>query len=528
MLVRAWSTMNEPIVTIKQGKLRGGVQKSVFGNSFIAFHEIPFAAPPIGELRFKDPQSPAPWTGIKETAKTSGIRGTQLRKEQTVDVIGQEDCLYLNVYTNSLSERKPVMFWIHGGAYQIGSGSFVEYRPDYLVAKDVVVVSTNYRLGAFGFLNLGHKSAPGNQGLKDVIAALQWVKENIANFGGDPNNVTIFGASAGGVLAHALAVSPRAQGLFHKAIMQSGLLTCPWSLNQSKPERCFRLAKVLGNDSTDPEDVVQYLRTVDANDIVKAVDRILTQQEKADFDIPFGLNTDEMAENPVLPFPLEEMLTKEARVPVIVGYASHEFLMFANEASTKKPTEFLNFQMKRLASLMNLGPDESNKLFKAIENTYFDGKIGPEKIDQLVRFVSDVYFGIPAKLYVQDRVKRTSAPTYFYVYTYVGNQKTYTDMFADRIVKGASHTDEMAYLLYLCPLKLEDPEPPAIGTKDRATLERLTRMWTNFGKTGNPTSSLDEYVKDIWEPATEDKIKYLDISDEPALLSMKSNILNLN
>ncbi|XP_076286592.1 esterase FE4-like [Lasioglossum baleicum] len=523
--------MNEPVVTVKQGKLRGAVEKSVFGSSFIAFHEIPFAAPPIGELRFKDPQPPTPWVGIKDTAEAREVRGPQLREVSPIGVIGQEDCLYLNVYTNSLSGCKPVMFWIHGGSLLIGTGSFVDKRPDYLLAKDVVVVSANYRLGAFGFLNLGHKSAPGNQGLKDLIAALEWVKENIVNFGGDPNNVTIFGASAGGVLAHALAISPRAQGLFHKAIMQSGLLTCPWSLNQSKPERCFRLAKVLGKDSTDPEEVVQYLRTVDANDIVKAVEHILTEQERKQFVLPFALNTDDIAENPVLPFPMEEMFTREASVPVIVGYTSHEFLMFLKgipESTMAKLNELLTSQVKKLASLKNLGPDETNKLFKAVENTYFDGEIGPEKRDQLVRFLSDVQFGFPARLYVEDRVKRTSAPTYFYVYTYVGNQKTHTDVLVDRVIKGASHVDEMAYLFYLSPLKVEDPEPPAIGTKDRATLERLTRMWTNFGKTGNPTPSLDEYVKDIWEPATEDKIKYLDIGDEPALLCMKPNILNLN
>ncbi|XP_076647374.1 esterase FE4 isoform X2 [Halictus rubicundus] len=529
--VRAWSTMNEPIVTVKQGKLRGAVQKSVFGSSFIAFHEIPFAAPPIGELRFKDPQPPTPWTGIKDTAEAHGIRGPQLREVPPIDVVGQEDCLYLNVYTNSLSERKPVMFWIHGGSFLIGTGSFVDKRPDYLVAKDVVVVSTNYRLGAFGFLNLGHKAAPGNQGLKDLIAALEWVKENIANFGGDPNNVTIFGASVGGTLAHALAISPRAQGLFHKAIMQSGLLTCPWSWNQSKPERGFRLAKILGTDSTDPEEVVRYLRTIDANDIVMALEGVLTQQEKKDFALTIGLNTDDMAENPVLPFPMEEMATKEACVPVIVGYTSHEFLMFIrgiSEAITKKPNELITSQVKKLASLKDLGPEETKKLLKAVEMTYFDGEIGPEKLEQAVRFLSDVYFGISAKLYVEDRVKRTSAPTYFYIYTYVGTQKTHTDILVDRVIKGASHVDEMAYLFYLGPLKLEDPEPPALGTKDRATLERLTRMWSNFGKTGNPTPCIDEYVKVVWEPATKDKIKYLDIGDEPVLLCMESHILSSN
>lgn len=206
--------MYKPIITVKQGKLRGVTVKSSLGSSYIAFHEIPFAASPIGKLRFKDPEPVSPWMGIRDASVCQGNICIQREEQPPYNVIGTEDCLYLNVYTNSLSQSKPVMFWIHGGGFSNGTASYRFVRPDYLLTKDVVIVAANYRLGAFGFLNLGHRAAPGNQGLKDLIAALHWVKENIAKFGGDPNNVTLFGQSAGAVLTHALTLSPSARGIF--------------------------------------------------------------------------------------------------------------------------------------------------------------------------------------------------------------------------------------------------------------------------------------------------------------------------
>ncbi|XP_031826306.1 esterase FE4-like isoform X2 [Nomia melanderi] len=529
-LVRVGSTMYNPIVIVKQGKLRGAVEKSVLGTSFIAFHEIPFAAPPIGELRFKDPQPPAPWTDVKDVSKPVGKRSLQLQELNPQNVIGTEDCLYLNVYTASLDQCKPVMFWIHGGGYLSGTGSFEEKRPDYLLTKDVVVVSVNYRLGAFGFLNLGHKAAPGNQGLKDLIAALEWVKENISNFGGDPNNVTAFGASAGGVLTHALAVSPRAKGLIHKAIMQSGLLSCPWNAGQSRPERGFKLANALGTDSTDPEEVVRYLRTVDAADIVNATKNILTKEEDSIFSLPFSLNTDDVADNPVLPLPMEQMMEKDICIPVIVGYTSHEFIMFLKDNSDKTMMHFnsiLPQYVKLLAKLKKLEPEKIEMLLETVRDRYLDKEpISAQNLEKFSDFITDLYFGIPVKMYLEDRVKRTSTPSYCYVYSYVGTQKTHTDILVNRVIKGASHVDELAYLFYLKSIKVDDPEPPAIGTKDRLTIERLTSLWTNFGRTGNPTPCLDENIKVLWEPATEDQFKYLDIGEELQLLCIEPHIFN--
>ncbi|XP_076623106.1 esterase FE4-like [Colletes latitarsis] len=520
--------MDEPVVTVKQGKLQGVVLKSVLGPSYIAFRGIPYAAPPIGELRFKDPQPCIPWTGIKDTSKYVGSLCKQRLPFPPRDIIGDEDCLHLNVYTNSIHHSKPVIFWIHGGSFVTGTGNYESMRPDYMLAKDVVFVSCNYRLGAFGFLNLEHRAAPGNQGLKDLIAALEWVKENIANFGGDPNNVTINGASAGGALAHAISISPRARGLFHKVIMQSGTMLCTWSLG--KPENCFKLASLLGIDSNDPEEIVKLLRTVSAQDIVKAQSSVLTKHELRCYDLIFGINIDEVAENPVLPLPFEQLYSNAYDIPILLGHTTHEFILFLADKSQRRLNiceEYLPLYARKLGQLNKIKPEETEEFVKTIKNWYFKGRpISESNIFELLDLMSDLYFVLGIKVFIENRVKSTSSPTYYYNYSYVGNEKALTDLLIKRFVIGASHQDDVSYLLYNPHYKTENPSPPAEGTKDRVIMERLTKMWSNFAKTGNPTSCYDGFIETTWEPATEDKICYLNIDEELKMVAMKPHILS--
>lgn len=518
-------------MTVKQGKLEGAELKSALGLSYLAFRGIPFAAPPVGNLRFKDPQPPLSWTGIKDISKEQKYFAPQKNEFAPFDIIGDEDCLYLNVYANSLNQSKPVMFWIHGGAFILGNSNFCESRPDYLLAKDVVVVSTNHRLGAFGFLNLGHPVAPGNFGLKDLIAALKWVKENIANFGGDPNNVTIFGASAGGALIHSLLASPRAKGLFHKAILHSGTLYCPWATRGMKNRTAygFKLVSLLGKDTTDPVEAVEFLRTVPAKNIVEAQESILSSEDTKAFTLVYGVDHDKVAENPVLPQPIEQLLENDANVPVIISYVEHEYIMFLKDKSEKTIAEInrvLYMHVNNLKSSMKLEDGEVEKLFEMVKDQYFGGKPVTEKtLSNFSKLISLIYFGIPALTMLKDRVKRTTAPNYFCVFSYVGNEKTQTDRLVKRQISGASHVDDIAYLLYLPKCKIENPDPPAIGTKDRITLERMTRMWTNFAKTGDPTSVKDEYVNVTWKPATSKELCQLKIGDELQLLPLPQDIL---
>ncbi len=197
-----------------------------------SFKGIPFAKPPVGVLRWRWPASVDPWSGVRDAtrfAPTCPQAPTQIEALMGM-AMGEpsEDCLYLNVWTPACDDaRRPVLVWIHGGAFVFGAGSHGVYNGRALAARELVVVTINYRLGAFGFLALGPQSqgrAPGSgaEGLADQIAALDWVKRNIAAFGGDPGNVTVFGESAGAMSVATLLASPPARGLFHKAIAQSG------------------------------------------------------------------------------------------------------------------------------------------------------------------------------------------------------------------------------------------------------------------------------------------------------------------
>ena len=218
----------EPIVQTSYGELRGTRAEGLH-----IFRGVPFARPPAGARRFRPPERPAAWAGVRDATRFGPAAPQSLGLLGPVFSLGitrmDEDCLSLNVWTPGVdSRRRPVLVWIHGGAFVLGAGSQSLYDGAVLARRgDVVVVTINYRLGSLGFLRLrelsgGRLPASGNEGLLDQIAALEWVRDEIAAFGGDPGNVTIFGESAGAMSCAALLGAPRARGLFHRAILQSG------------------------------------------------------------------------------------------------------------------------------------------------------------------------------------------------------------------------------------------------------------------------------------------------------------------
>ncbi|RZB41186.1 COesterase and/or Abhydrolase 3 domain containing protein [Asbolus verrucosus] len=211
--------MDKPIIAIQQGKLRGRIAEDIDGKIYYSFQGIPYAKPPLGKLRFKPSLPPLPWDGILDATKNGNC--CYSKDLFTKEFTGSEDCLNLNVYTPKLPdeqhELRPVMVWIHGGGFTCGSNSSEFYGPEFLITSNVVIVTINYRLGLLGkanmdfepctllqyqsgFLSLEDPSlrVQGNAGFKDMVMALKWVQSNIKKFNGDPNNVTIFGESAGG------------------------------------------------------------------------------------------------------------------------------------------------------------------------------------------------------------------------------------------------------------------------------------------------------------------------------------------
>ena len=275
-----------PAITVstKYGKIEGlmasypnvsGSFKSV--NKFLG---VPFATPPTGDLRLKAPQPLEAWRpGVLQAKKHGNIcfqptAFAYLFKPYAANFSYSEDCLYLDVYTPNVSVSLPVMVYIHGGGFQIGCS--IPFPSDILALKGVVVVVIQYRLGPFGFLTTGDSAAPGNFGMLDQVEALKWVRENIKSFGGDPSKVTIFGESAGAACVGLHLLSPLSEGLFHRAIAESGVDLSPWATQPTSYGVNFaeQLAQKLDCPTSDHNEMVACIRKKKGPVVQKASETI--------------------------------------------------------------------------------------------------------------------------------------------------------------------------------------------------------------------------------------------------------------
>lgn len=318
----------DAVVEVKAGKLEGAREGELY-----VFRGVPYAAPPVGELRWLSPQPVKAWDGVRPAREFGPIAPQNpmvgaviLQEEQPQD----EDCLYLNIWTPGLDDaRRPVMVWVHGGAFIIGSGSEAMYRGGNLAAYgDVVLVTINYRLGALGFMNLdvitdGKIPATGDEGLLDQVAALAWVRENIAAFGGDPGNITVFGESAGGMSIGCLLAMPAARGKFEKAILESGAANTVSDLAEAA-DMSRKYLDVLGLESDD----VEKLRALPWKQLLKAQQVLGDELQKTEHRItPFQ----PVVDGGVIPdIPITAIQNGSGRdVSVLAGTNLEEWKLFA-------------------------------------------------------------------------------------------------------------------------------------------------------------------------------------------------------
>lgn len=390
--------------------------------------------------------------------------------------IGDENCLFLNVYTPNLDgEFLPVMIFIHGGGYQFGSGNTSMYGPDYLVERDVVIVTINYRCNVLGFLCLNTPEVPGNAGLKDMVQAIRWVKDNIHKFGGNSGNITIFGESAGGAAVSTLTASPLTKDLISKAIIQSGTALNMWTFDQTPVRNATELAKQLGCESENLEDILDFLISTPVKELVEAANKINSINDFYTIGIIDFVPVIEKE------FPgVEAVITESfidilksgrtANVPVMIGATALEVL-----------TEPINYDLDQfIPKSFNLNKDseEAIEIMNNIKNLYFStNDIGPENKYEYLRLLSDKLFNIDIHRCVKYLAEVSNKPIYYYNFNYVGEFNIMKKYVAE--LKNATHMDEIGYLFKNDMQRDLMPTP-----QDTNMRERMVRLWTNFAKTG--------------------------------------------
>ena len=446
------------------------------------FMGIPFAAPPTGELRWRPPAPVQPWDGVKETKVFSPACPQPTLADPTLNM--SEDCLYLNVWTpaKSADEKLPVMIFIYGGAFGKIAGSMPLYNGTALAEKGVVVVTTNYRVGALGFLAHPELDAEspynvsGNYGLLDQIAALQWVQKNIGEFGGDPSRVTIFGQSAGGesILIH--LISPQSKGLFSQAIVESGTF---WTngaeidaLNSKPDAEQLGQTFAQGLGYSGPGTIAQ-MRTLDARKIADA-----TPWPAAPFQMVNMRHFEPTIDGWLITDSPDELfrLHRINPVPLIIGSNADDGTTLAAGANMTV-VEYQTFILNRF------GKESDAVLAKYPANSTAEVQLRLEQI------MTDYDFSDAVK-FVAGSMADTNTSTWRYQYSYVLPGQPY----------GAFHGSE-TILLFRVPI----PPDPA---NDRVA-DNLIDLWTRFAKTGDPNGGMDLH----WPAYSREKGQYLDINE---------------
>jgi para-nitrobenzyl esterase len=461
------------IVSTRYGRLEGEEQTGLF-----VFKGVPFAAAPEGVRRWLPPERPSAWAGVRDARRFGAVAHQNAVTNQAlaamkIEQAHSEDCLNLNVWTPGLDgARRPVMVWIHGGGFTIGAGSQEIYNGAVLARRgDVVIVTINYRLGPLGFLRLnditnGRIPSSGNEGLLDQIAALQWVRENIAGFGGDPDNVTIFGESAGGMSVGALLAMPSARGLFHKAIAQSG--------------SCDTVSSVARANRTAARVLSKLGVSVDDADAIRAIPaaQLLTGVFGADGKTPdraLGMAYQPVVDGAVVPRELIEMVAQgsAAGVAVMVGSNLEEWKLFsAMDPSAQKLDEagLITRMSKRLTA------DFASSVIANYESARASAGASVSPPELFSAIETDRVFRMPG-VRLAEILGRNEQRTYNYLFTWRSP--------AMRGALGSCHALELGFVFgtnHLAGMRRFAGEGPAA----EKLAGEMQDAWLAFARNGDP------------------------------------------
>jgi para-nitrobenzyl esterase len=454
-----------PIVAVESGDLRGARE-----GALAVYRGIPFAAPPVGALRWRAPERPRPWTGVRSAAS---FAPRPVQNGQSLPGAPQEpmseDCLYLNVWTPAVSdkERLPVMVWIYGGGFANGSASIPAYWGDALAKRGAVVVTIAYRVGAFGYFahpELTQQAAPGeaaNFGMLDQIAALEWVQRNISGFGGDPGRVTIWGQSAGSMSACLLMASPRARGLFHRAIGESGGVFFPFLAAPPALRDAWTLA---GAERAG----LQWSGRVGAHSIDEL--RQASADQIMQGGNPGGVHP--IIDGHLLPDEPRKIFAagQQAPVPVLIGSNADEArsVMNAEVHAASFATDFARDFLPLPDALMSLYPTATDA----------EARIARAALERDLRFAWDMRSW--------GRLHARTAPVFMYHFSHAPPFAPGAPLAG----KGACHWAELPYVFDQL-----GQWPGAWTGQDRALAALMADDWIRFATSGDPNSSVASWPR---------------------------------
>ncbi|XP_070551704.1 cocaine esterase-like [Ptychodera flava] len=522
---------NDPIVEVKSGKVARRVVEFAHKDVEVkrtvhVFQGIPYAEPPVGGLRFRAPEPKSSWQGVRDAKELGNACMQPVSPLLPMEEPKSEDCLYLNIFAPQTGDDKlPVMVWIHGGGLIIGSGG-TEYNGTALAAiGDVIVVTINYRLGPFGYLSTGDGRVTGNYGFLDQVLALQWVQDNIAAFGGDAKKVTIFGESAGGISVEYLMLSPLTDGLFLRAVMQSGTSTMPGFFISDKAKQskiAHGLGKLVDCEKDTSEELIQCLRGASAEDLTEAGNlengKLANVTGIADLLIPFPPVVDG---NFLTASP--EDLIRDRSFPkrgtdIMIGTMADEGRVFLSLLFLDKANDtevFMNKTTYEAVSSTFLGSDKTSNpsVVDAIKLMYVNWEDADSEdadyVEALSQTYGDLYFVCPADLSARAHFQAGSN-----VYQYQMTHIPAKSLFRMKWLK-AGHGEDVPFVFgwhFDIAMNWKMPDEEVMMTF------KIMKYLTNFAKTGNPNLSdgdveLSEDEKQTeWPLFKVPGLKYKDLS----------------
>ncbi|XP_031354333.1 venom carboxylesterase-6-like isoform X2 [Photinus pyralis] len=490
------------IVKMPEGRIRGGVGVTENKRPYYYFTGIPYAKPPVGQLRFELPVAAEAWRGTLNATGPHNVCLQFASKRETDRIVGSEDCLYLNIYTPKLSKKKsdllPVMFFLEGEDFAYSNPNKIKYGPEYLLNKDVVLVTVGYRLGPLGFFLTAGTAVRGNMGLKDQAFALKWVNEHIHHFGGNPKRITLFGSGSGSASVHYHMISPLSKDFVNGVITQSGTAFNSWALTpiQVVGINCKIISGFAGcTASVTVQEMVKCLRGVDAKTILNATSQL------SDYGISEVFK-------PVLEFPPQPgafVVTdpirsvragQVANVPIMMGIATGGGVIQATNllkdpnTLQKWRTNFNEMASQALHYKDTAIVAEKPVISSHIKEFYFnETEIGIASKDNIINMFTDGLFLEGLRSSLDLHMKYHKQPIYNYLFGYRGSES-----FINRTNNEVTFKDELLYLF-----KNDLDFPNYIPTKaDLEVTHLLIDLWTNFATYGDPTPNESSAKK--WLP----------------------------